>query len=95
MYSDFMSWTVKTVLGIAPMLSAPGFEKAEIAPHFFKDLDFAEGYCDTVRGRISVRWEREGKKIRVTAFAAEGIEAYLFGERLPAGQEAVRIFDGK
>lgn len=95
MYSDFMSWTVKTVLGIAPMLSAPGFEKAEITPHFFKDLDFAEGYCDTVRGRISVRWEREGEKIRVTAFAAEGIEAYLFGERLPAGQEAVRIFDGK
>lgn len=92
MYSDFMSWMIKTVLGIAPSPSAPGFARVDIAPHFFKDLDFAEGYCDTVRGRVSVRWEREGESVRLTAFAAKGIEADLFGEKLPEGETVVRYF---
>ena len=95
MYSDFMSWMVKTVLGIRPCLDSPGFEKAEIAPFFFEGLDFAEGHCDTVRGRISVRWEREEGRIRLAVKAAEGIEACLFGECLPDGQESVRYIDTK
>ena len=92
MYSDFMSWIVKTVLGIAPSPSAPGFARVDIAPFFFEDLDFAEGACNTVRGRISVRWEREGERVRLTAFAAKGIEAYLFGARIPEGEAVVRYF---
>ena len=79
------------MLGIAPSLTAPGFARAEIAPFFFEDLDFAEGECETVRGRISVRWEREGEKVRITAYAAKGIEAYLLGERLPEGETVTRI----
>ncbi|MBP3592461.1 MAG: family 78 glycoside hydrolase catalytic domain [Clostridia bacterium] len=92
MYSDFMSWIVKTVLGIAPSPSAPGFARVDIAPFFFEDLDFAEGACNTVRGRISVRWEREDERVRLTAFAAKGIEAYLFGARIPEGETVVRYF---
>ena len=92
MYSDFMSWIVKTVLGIAPRLDAPGFARVDITPFFFEDLDFAEGSCNTVRGRISVRWEREGESVRLTAFAAKGIEADLFGEKLPEGETVVRYF---
>ena len=93
MYSDFMSWMIKTVLGIAPQLDAPGFAKAEITPFFFKDLDFAEGECNTVRGRIFVRWEREGQRIRLTVYAAKGIEAFLCGEKIPTGEKIVRFFE--
>ncbi len=95
MYSDFMSWIIKTVLGIAPALSAPGFARVDISPFFFEDLSFAEGHCDTAHGRISVRWEKEGKKIRLTARADHGIEAYLFGERMSEDTDTVRFFDIK
>ena len=95
MYSDFMSWMIKTVLGIAPRLDAPGFEKADITPFFFKDLDFAEGHADTARGRISVRWERQGEKIKLTAEADGEIDAYLFGERMPKDTEIIRFFEAK
>lgn len=95
MYSDFMSWIIKTVLGIAPLADAPGFEKANITPFFFEDLDFAEGYCDTVRGRISVRWEREAEKIRLHVRADKGIDVHLFGEKLPTDKEIVRLIDAK
>ena len=95
MYSDFMSWIIKTVLGIAPLADAPGFEKANITPFFFEDLDFAEGYCDTVRGRISVRWEREAGKIRLHVRADKGIDIHLFGEKLPADKEIIRLIDAK
>ena len=93
MYSDFMSWLVKTVLGISPSLSAPGFARVDIAPFFFRDLDFAEGYCDTVRGRISVRWERREGSVFLTAEAPDGIDAYLFGEKIPAGKRVARRFE--
>ncbi len=95
MYSDFMSWMIKTVLGIAPCADAPGFRRVEIAPHFFEELSFAEGHCDTVRGRISVRWERRDGGVYVTVYAAEGIEAYLFGEKIPSGQTVEKIYPEK
>lgn len=35
MYSDFMSWMVKTILGIRARIDHPGFEAVEINPCFF------------------------------------------------------------
>ena len=95
MYSDFMSWIIKTVLGIAPLSDTPGFARVDITPYFFRDLDFAEGHCDTVRGRVSVRWERECKKIRLTVRVAKGMDAYLFGEKIPTDEDTVRYFTVK
>ena len=83
------------MLGIAPNLDAPGFVKADITPFFFEHLDFAEGYCDTVRGRISVRWERIGEKIKLTAKADGSIDACLFGEKMPKNTEIIRFFEAK
>ncbi len=93
MYSDFMSWMIKTVLGIAPVLSAPGFARVDIAPYFFEELDFAEGACDTVSGRICVRWERCEGGILLTACVPQGIEAYYAGKRLSAGENRICVSD--
>lgn len=91
MYSDFMSWMIKTVLGIAPCLSAPGFARVDVAPYFFKDLEFAEGHCDTVRGRIFVRWERREGDVWLTVCVPQGIAAYYAGKRLSEGENRIRI----
>ncbi len=91
MYSDFMSWMIKTVLGIAPSLSGAGFRVIEIKPHFFEDLSFAEGYSDTVRGRISVRWERREEDILLTVSIPEGIDACYEGKKLGAGKTRISV----
>jgi len=56
MYSDFMSWLMKTLVGIN--ITEPGYEKVEIKPEFIAELDFCRGYIDTPKGRISVEWKR-------------------------------------
>ena len=56
MYSDFMSWIMKTLVGIN--ITVPGYEKVEIKPEFIPGIDFVRGHIDTPKGRISVEWKR-------------------------------------
>lgn len=85
MYSDFMSWMMKTILGIFPNFENEDFEKMEIAPCFFEDLTFAEGFCDTVRGRASVKWEKKDNKTKLCIEISDGLNAFFRGEKLNSG----------
>ncbi len=59
MYSDFMAWIIKTLLGINLDFRQPDSARVAIKPHFQKDLDYCMGYRDTEYGRISVSWKRQ------------------------------------
>ena len=87
MYSDFMSWIMKTVVGINNCDIA--FSTVEIKPYFFKELDFAKGYSDTVSGRISVCWQRNGDKIRLEIEIPENITAIYKGKKLNNGLNVI------
>lgn len=76
MYSYFMAWLMHTVLGIETDEKHPGFERLDIHPHFFDGLDFAEGCCDTVRGLVAVRWERNDGKVRLSIDVPPAMDAY-------------------
>lgn len=91
MYSDFMSWMIKTVLGIAPSPEAVGFARVELCPHFFEELSFAEGYCETVRGKICVRWERKEGEILLSVSVPEGMAAFYEGKALSAGENRIAV----
>lgn len=54
MYSDFMSWMIKTILGITVT-----YEKTLVTPYYFKDLSFASGHCE----ETAVSWKRQDGKI--------------------------------
>ncbi len=43
----------------------PGFAEIGIRPVMPKSLTFAEASQETVKGRVSVRWQREGESVRV------------------------------
>ncbi|MDD5602647.1 MAG: alpha-L-rhamnosidase C-terminal domain-containing protein, partial [Eubacteriales bacterium] len=97
MYSDFMAWLMKKLVGINPVAEAPGYEKAVIDPVFVPGLDWCRGFCDTVRGRISVEWERTGLSGGAAGTAAEssftirinipeGVRATFKGRRLKTGK---------
>ncbi|MBQ4630179.1 MAG: family 78 glycoside hydrolase catalytic domain [Clostridia bacterium] len=85
MYSDFMSWMIKTILGISPNSLKPGFEEVHISPYFFSDLSFSEGYCETVKGKISVIWERKFDVIKLEIEIPEEINAYYKSKKLLTG----------
>ena len=91
MYSDFMSWTIKTVLGITPDTESPGYMNVNINPYFIEKLTYAKGYSNTVRGRIDVEWHREYGVIVLNITVPDGISA-KYGEReLDAGKNSFRI----
>lgn len=83
MYSDFMSYFIKTILGINAVL--PGYKTADISPYFFKELDYARGYQETVSGKIHISWERQNEKIICHINLPDGIKATCHGRKLNSG----------
>lgn len=91
MYSDFMSWTIKTVLGIAPDVENPGYKHIDINPCFIKKLTYAEGYRDTVYGRIAVEWHREKQLVLLEITIPDGIKAVYGENTLKTGKNSFTI----
>ena len=57
-YGDVLAWFTQTVTGIT-------YEKGRlrIRPRFIGKLDFAEGHLVTPKGKVEVKWRREGNGI--------------------------------
>ena len=91
MYSDFMSWMMKTILGIGADIAHPGFTRVEINPYYFRELSWAKGCCDTVRGRIGVAWKRVGDGIELTVEVPEGMTAVYRGRTLKSGVNKMMV----
>lgn len=91
MYSDFMSWMMKTILGIGADIAHPGFTRVEINPYYFRELSWAKGCCDTVRGRIGVAWKRVGDGIELTVEVPEGVTAVYRGRTLKSGVNKMMV----
>ena len=89
MYSDFMSWMMKTILGIGADIAHPGFTQVEINPYFFRELTYARGYCGTVRGRIGVAWKRTSDRIELTVEVPEGMTVTCRGQTLKSGVNVI------
>ena len=89
MYSDFMSWLMKTAVGIN--IASPGYEKVEIKPEFISSLDFCRGHIDTPKGRISVEWRRNGGGVVLKITIPENITAVYQGRILETGENIINI----
>lgn len=76
MYSDFMSWLIKTPLGLTDT-----FEGITIDPFFIKDLDFVEGQLD----HVALKWERKESGIALSITIGEGSPAIYHGKPLEKG----------
>ncbi len=64
-YNSIGSWFVQGLAGIRPDTQKPGFKNAWIKPAFIKELDFVNGSHDSIYGKISSRWNRENKSIKL------------------------------
>jgi len=83
MYSDFMSWMMKTIIGIK--INAHAYEIVNIEPHFFDGLTFARGHIDSPKGRISVDWKRCEDRIHLHIELPETVDALYADSVLHGG----------
>lgn len=83
MYSDFMSWLIKTIVGINPVFEHPGFARTVISPAFIEALVWAQGSEDTVAGKIETAWRRKASGVELKVTIPDGITAEV---RLPGGR---------
>ena len=63
MYSDVLSWMIKTIGGISPDDNAATFEQIEVKPYYFKELSWAKTSYDSPVGIVRCEWKREEGKI--------------------------------
>ncbi len=91
MYSDFMSWMVKTILGISIDEEKLGSVTINIEPFYFEDLTYAKGIYNTVKGDVNVEWKRENESINLSITIDEGVCAYYKGKLLKCGRNGFVI----
>ncbi len=63
MYASVSAWFYRYLLGIRVI--APGFAEYAVRPCVPEGLDWAEGSVETVKGTVKVRWEKEGKALKL------------------------------
>ena len=88
MYSDVMSWMIKTILGIN--MTEPGLKKISIAPYYFSELSWAKGSYMTQCGEIKVSWHREEEYIVTEIDVPTGVEVEYRDKVLDAGNNIIR-----
>jgi alpha-L-rhamnosidase len=59
MFGSVGAWFYTALAGINTDPQKPGYERIRIAPQMTRDLQYASGSLDTVRGRVASDWQRQ------------------------------------
>lgn len=86
MYSDFMSWIIKTIVGVSLDETEPGQGVFKINPYYFEDLSYAKCTYNSNYGKIDLAWNKTENGIELSINLDDGVEAYYKGEMLKAGE---------
>ena len=86
MFGSIDEWFYRSLLGING--AAPGFEKIIIKPQPVKELTWAKGSYQSIRGKISSEWKNEAGKFMLTVSIPPNCRAEIW---IPANkQQAVK-----
>ena len=89
------AWFYHALAGIRPDPSKPGFGRVTIAPQVVRDLNWASGSVQTLRGKVASAWVRLGNGLRVEVSISTGSEAEIHLPKLPgAGALLVKEAEG-
>lgn len=80
-YGAVEEWMIQYILGIRTDEAEPGYKHIILEPHISEDLEYARGYYDSVYGRISCGWKRQGGN-------------YVYEFEIPANTSATVIING-
>lgn len=91
MFSDVLSWMVKTIGGISPDDNAPTFEQIEIKPYFFKDLSWAKASYNSPVGTVWCEWNKRDEIITLKIDAPQDNFVKYSGQYLKKGENVFEI----
>ena len=89
-YGAVGQWMFENIGGIRSV--RPGYEQITIRPYMTDQLTWANVAYESVRGRISVKWTREGEKVELDVEIPSRARAQIY---VPGKAKAVNIGGGK
>jgi hypothetical protein len=90
MLGQIMEWFYHDLAGLAPDPAAPGFGRIIVRPEPVGDVTWAEASLETVRGKVSVRWDRDATRFRLKVSVPANTKASV---QLP-GESGATITEG-
>lgn len=91
MYSDVLSYLVKSTLGIRHDRRTPEEPEFCLEPYFWSELDNAQGSYETDCGVLSVDWHRDGKTVILRVTLSGSIRAVYRNRILEMGTYPFQI----
>lgn len=83
------AWFYRGIAGISCL--APGWKKIRIKPGLFGDMKYATARVTTVRGEVSVSWQKSEHRFDLICMIPVGAAAEI---RLPRTSEQVDLYEG-
>lgn len=83
---DISNWFISRVAGLRYNPGGRNFKELIFEPAFIEKLNFAESFYDSIFGKITVRWNRNGDEITAEASFPKGMELTF---KAPKGFEIV------
>ncbi|MBQ8782633.1 MAG: family 78 glycoside hydrolase catalytic domain [Clostridia bacterium] len=76
-WGDVSSWYLQQVAGIRVNPNRDDLQRVDIKPNFIDTLTFAEGWHNSVNGKIFVRWDKDGDTATIKINIPEDCYGYL------------------
>jgi hypothetical protein len=92
MMGQIDEWFFGSLAGIQSNSTQPGFQNVVIRPEVVGDLKFVKASYETLYGKVSVEWEREGTSFKLQVNIPVNCTADVY---LPGETEAKTVKSGK
>ena len=86
-----MSWMIKNIAGIRQKDGSVGFSETEIKPYFFDNISHAQAAVESVKGTISVKWQKSGTAVELLVTVPDSMKAYYDRKLLKSGENRIVI----
>jgi len=90
MFGSIGAWFYNALAGISLVYDKPGYEVIHFHPPAVRDLRWASGTLETVRGTVLSSWQRAERSFRLEVVIPVGSEAEVFLPKMNLANVAVR-----
>ena len=90
MFGSVGAWYFNALAGINLDPQAPGFHRIRIEPQVVRDLKWASGSIETLRGSLVSSWSRTENSLRLEVAIPVGSDAEIHVPKLSLSQVAIR-----
>jgi alpha-L-rhamnosidase len=91
-YGAVVDWIYRTVAGLAPDITSPGYRRVILAPRPDDSITFCKASLEAPQGLVSIAWRVEGDSFSANVDLPFGTTG-LFDP--PSGPSSVVVVDGR